>query len=238
VERRSWARGPKELGKVHRSSPPTSRSYTRPMSPSSRRIPHSNVVALLAVGAFLAGCSGSANDGDLPPRLETIRPSESPSPGFTHSARTQIDAREVAGDGWTIQVPAKFEEQTVPGAEGTTTYRWIAPAAGSQPPLVAVVTDAKPRADAIEQSKTLEITTELDPKVKVTRSELDWPGAQRAILLQWTQPQQGTTGGLTTWQLMVQVNSGLILNALAIAPDADFASLRLAEVLSTFTPTS
>ena len=135
-------------------------------------------------------------------------------------------------------MPAKFEEQTVPGAEGTTTYRWIAPAAGSQPPLVAVVTDAKPRADAIEQSKTLEITTELDPKVKVTRSELEWPGAERAILLQWTAPRQGATGGLTTWQLMVQVDSGLILNAVAIAPEADFASLGLAEVLSTFTPTS
>lgn len=206
------------------------------MSPSSGRARRSHAMALVTVGALLTGCSGSASDGDLPPRLETIRPSESPSPGFAHSAKTQIDAREVAGDGWTIQVPAKFEEQTVPGAEGTTTYRWIAPAAGAQPPLVAVVTDAKPRADAIEQSKTLEITTEIDPKIKVTRSELEWPGAQRAILLQWTQPQQGTAGGITTWQLMVQVNAGLILNALAIAPEADFASLRLAEVLSTFTP--
>ena len=37
---------------------------------------------------------------------------------------------------------------------------------------------------------------------------------------------------------MVQVNSGLILNAVAIAPEADFAELGLAEVLSTFTPTS
>ena len=208
------------------------------MSPSSRRIPHRNVVAVLAVGALLAGCSGSDSDGDLPPRLESIRPSETPSPSFAHDATEQIDAREVTGDGWTIQVPAKFEEQTVPGAEGTTTYRWIAPASGEQPPLVAVVTDAKPRADAIEQSKTLEITTEIDPKIKVTRSELEWPGAQRAILLQWTAPQQGATGGLTTWQLMVQVDSGLILNALAIAPEADFASLKLAEVLSTFTPTA
>ena len=87
---------------VHGSSPHNRRSYTRPMSPSSRRIPHSTVVTLLAVGALLTGCSGSASDGDLPPRLETIRPSESPSPGFTHSAKTQIDAREVTGDGWNI----------------------------------------------------------------------------------------------------------------------------------------
>lgn len=208
------------------------------MSPSSRRTSRSHALALVAVGALLAGCSGSAGDGDLPPRLETIRPSESPSPVFAHSAKAQIDARAVTGDGWSIQVPARFEEQTAPGAEGTTTYRWIAPAAGAQPPLVAVVTDSKPRADAIEQSKTLEIATEIDPKVKVTRSELAWPGAERAILLQWTAPRQGATGGLTTWQLMVQVNSGLILNALAIAPEADFASLGLAEVLSTFTPTS
>lgn len=195
-------------------------------------------MALLAVCALLAGCTGSAGDGDLPPRLESIRPSESPSPGFAHDAGAQIDAREVAGDGWTIQVPAEFEEQTVPGAEGTTTYRWIAPAEGAQPPLVAVVTDARPKADAIEQSKTLEIATELDPEVEVTRSELQWPGAERAVLLQWTAPQQGAAGGLTTWQLMVQVDSGLILNALAIAPEADFASLGLAEVLSTFTPTA
>lgn len=208
------------------------------MSTTSRRSPLRGATGLLAAVALLTGCTGSASDSDLPPRLESIRPTETPSPAFAHSATARIDAREVTGDGWSIQVPAKFEEQTVPGAEGTTTYRWIAPAAGAQPPLVAVVTDAKPRADAIEQSKTLEITTEIDPKVKVTRSELAWPGAQRAVLLQWTAPQQGSAGGVTTWQLMVQVDSGLILNALAIAPEADFASLKLAEVLSTFTPTS
>ena len=207
----------------------------------TRRTPRATALTLIAVGALgalLTGCSGSASDADLPPRLESIRPSETPSPVFAHSAKAQIDARTVSGDGWSIQVPAKFEEQTVPGAEGTTTYRWIAPAAGSQPPLVAVVTDAKPRADAIEQSKTLEITLEVDPAIKVTRSELDWPGAQRAILLQWNQPTQGVAGGVRNWQLMVQVNSGLILNALAIAPEADFAKLGFAEVLSTFTPRS
>jgi len=207
----------------------------------ARRKPRATALTLIAVGALgalLTGCSGSASDADLPPRLESIRPSETPSPVFAHSAKAQIDARTVSGDGWSIQVPAKFEEQTAPGAEGTTTYRWIAPAAGSQPPLVAVVTDAKPRADAIEQSKTLEITLEVDPAIKVTRSELDWPGAQRAILLQWNQPTQGVAGGVTNWQLMVQVNSGLILNALAIAPEDDFAKLGFAEVLSTFTPTS
>ena len=207
----------------------------------ARRTPRATALTLIAVGALgalLTGCSGSASDADLPPRLESIRPSETPSPVFAHSAKAQIDARTVSGDGWSIQVPAKFEEQTAPGAEGTTTYRWIAPAAGSQPPLVAVVTDAKPRADAIEQSKTLEITLEVDPAIKVTRSELEWPGAQRAILLQWNQPTQGVAGGVTNWQLMVQVNSGLILNALANAPQADFAKLGLAEVLSTFTPTS
>lgn len=208
------------------------------MSHSSRLVPRRHAVTLLAVGVLLAGCTGSASDSDLPPRLESIRPSESPSPVFAHSAKTQIDARQITGAGWTIQVPAKFEEKTGPGAGGTTTYTWISPAAGAQPPLVAVVSDPKPRVDAIEQSKTLEITAELDPKVKVTRSELAWPGAQRAILLQWTEPKQGLPDGLTTWQLMVQVNSGLILNALAVAPPADFATLGLAEVLSTFTPTT
>ena len=176
----------------------------------ARRTPRATALTLIAVGALgalLTGCSGSASDADLPPRLESIRPSETPSPVFAHSAKAQIDARTVSGDGWSIQVPAKFEEQTAPGAEGTTTYRWIAPAAGSQPPLVAVVTDAKPRADAIEQSKAAGVT-------------------------------QVVAGGVTNWQLMVQVNSGLILNALAIAPQADFAKLGLAEVLSTFTPTS
>ena len=41
---------------------------------------------------LLAGCSGSASDADLPPRLESIRPSETPSPVFAHSAKAQIDA--------------------------------------------------------------------------------------------------------------------------------------------------
>ena len=188
------------------------------------------------VTVAVAGCTGSSSDGDLPERLQKITPSESPSPVFAHSAKAQIDARQVQGDGWTIQVPANFEEQTAPGTNESTTYRWIPPTAGQQPPLVAVITDKDPRADAIEQSKTLEVTTETDPKVEVSRSQITWPGAQRAILLQWTAPQQGSGKNVTTWQLMVQVNSKLILNALAIAPEDECAKFKFAEVLSTFTP--
>lgn len=186
----------------------------------------------------LTGCTGGSKDAELPERLQKITPTESPSPVFAHSTKTQIDARQVSGDGWTIQVPAKFEEQTAPGAKDTTTYRWIPPTAGEQPPLIAVITDKEPKVDAIEQSKALEIATEADPKVKVTRSPIAWPGAQRAILLQWTAPQQGSGENITTWQLMVQVNSKLILNALAIAPEKEFAEQKFAEVLSTFTPTA
>ena len=206
--------------------------------PSRSRPSPPLLAATLAVALGTVACGGPSSDSGLPERLQQITPTESPSPVFTHSDKTQIDARQVRGDGWTIPVPAKFEEQTAPGAKDTTTYRWIPRTAGEQPPLIAVVTDKDPRVDAIEQSKTLEVTTETDPKITVSRSEVPWPGAQRAILLQWTAPQQGSGERITTWQLMVQVDSRLILNALAIAPETVFAEQKFAEVLSTFTPTT
>lgn len=194
------------------------------------------VLGLLTLAASACAAGGDP-DKDLPEKLQKITPSESPTPVLTHDSSRSITARTVSGPGFTMQVPADFEEQTSAGTGGSTIYRWLKPVEGRQPPIVAVVADPKPRADAIEQSKALEISLEVDPAVEVIRSPIPWPGTQRAILLQWDAPQPGSGEVITTWQIMAQINPSLILNALAVAPKAQFRELTFDQILATFTPT-
>ncbi|MDP9069907.1 MAG: hypothetical protein M3N68_01185 [Actinomycetota bacterium] len=57
----------------------------------------------------------------------------------------------------------------------------------------------------------------------VTREVGTWPGGRQAVLVRWTE-QQPRPGGpdaapsLRNWQLLLEVNDGLILNVLATAP--------------------
>ncbi len=57
-------------------------------------------------------------------------------------------------------------------------------AAESPGSVVGVVRDVRPRAHAIEQSITLESSARVVQKATdVTREEIDWPGAQRAVVI-------------------------------------------------------
>ncbi|GGL39820.1 hypothetical protein H9L10_13525 [Phycicoccus endophyticus] len=196
------------------------------------------VVVLVGVLSLLtAACSSGSADDDLPEKLRKITPSESPSAPLVHDGTDSLTDRTVSGDGFTMQVPADFEEQSPTTRSGSTTYRWLKSVQGRQPPIIAVVTDPDPRSDAIEQSKALEISLEADPDVEVVRAPVTWPGAQRAILLQWDQPQPGSDEVVTTWQLMAQVSPDLIMNALAVAPRGEFQDLDFDKILATFTLT-
>lgn len=184
----------------------------------------------------LSGCGGNKEKA-LEPRLEKIRPSALPSPSFSPASAQPIESRLVEGSGFTISIPARFAEQTVEGANGATNYSFTlrSEQPAPIPTTIAVIPDIKPKAGAIEQSFTLEQTLRLDPKAVVTRSEIPWPGTQRAVLLQWKQSPGGTPDLMETWQLMAEVNPSLILNAVATAPEVMFVKEKLADILATFT---
>ncbi len=99
-----------------------------------------------------------------------------------------------------------------------------------------------PRAGALEQSLVLERTERtVKRSADVTREVGTWPGGRQAVLVRWTE-QQPRPGGpdaapsLRNWQLLVEVNDGLILNGLATAPVERFEEAQVGTVLRTFRP--
>ena len=108
------------------------------------------------------------------------------------------------------------------------------------PATVAVVRDVDPVSDVEEQSYAIEVSKRaLEGVTDLSRGDLEWPGAQRAVLVQWTQDVpvgQGKVVPTRYVQLNVQVKPGLILAVVALAPAADVESSAIRSVVSTFRP--
>ena len=173
----------------------------------------------------------------MPQASSSLAPTGSPSPAFTP---TEVSSqwRTVKGEGFTIGVPARFRETTRTASNETTMYLFDAPRSTDEDVdlvRVAVLRDVEPTSNIVDQSYVLEQlhTREGDPLP--VRSTVEWPGAEEAILVQWTSPVGGEDGARReTWQLMVQVDAKLILNVVAVAPEGSFEELELPEIVSTF----
>ena len=194
-------------------------------------------VALACLGLFGA-CSG----GDEATRKDEGRPLEMKSEAGNTNGFGPVSAppgfEEVTGDGFTVAVPPGFKVDRKTSSNGERML--LLNAAESPGSVVGVVRDVRPRADAIEQSITLESSARVVHKATdVTREEIEWPGAQRAALIQWTAPDQHEgvpPQPFRTVQLMAQVNPELILSVVATAPAASFEQAGVGTVLRTFRP--
>lgn len=200
------------------------------------------VAAAVAVGlaCVAAACSGSDTPSSqpLPSRLERIRPTATAPSWLTHSGTTPLDFRRHHGTHFTIAVPAAWREQTLTAPEGQ-----VAPVVFDQPGTeaeqtvrLAVVVDEKPKADAIEQSQVLAVSKAAAGVTDFVRAEVPWPGAVRAVFVDWTESLGGDGGTLRTEQLMVQVSADRIVNVVAVAPAPVFDSTKLRDALVTLTP--
>ena len=92
--------------------------------------------------------------------------------------------------------------------------------------------------DVVEQSYVLEATKRtLGQAADVSRSDVVWPKASRAVLVQWTEnvpTSAGRTVPTRYWQLNAQVNKKLILIVVGFAPAAEFDASRVGDVVRTF----
>lgn len=196
------------------------------------------LVATLAAG--LAACSSS----DPQPKEETVQPSQShmqptgtPTPPVTPQPISS-QWRTVEGPDFTIGVPGSFTEEIVTVSNGTKAYAFDAPRSDEDDTTltrVAVLRDEKPKSDVIQQSFVLEEMQSVNNEDEVERSEVTWPGTEKAVIVQWTSPIGGTEGKRQeTWQLMAQINKDLIINVVAIAPEETFDESDLPAILATF----
>lgn len=167
-------------------------------------------------------------------------PTDTPSVSVTALSGQPAETRQAKGKFFSLYVPANFQEKSVPMANGEEMVAFDAPSSKAATPVrVAVVPDSKPTKTALEQSYDVELTKQSKGFKDLTRTLVKWPGAQSAILLQWTETPAGalaTDKPQRNWQLMAQVNDHLIVNILAFAPGAEFDTAGLAKIVETFRP--
>lgn len=197
------------------------------------------VAVTTALVVTMAACSSSDEPEEerVNPSNSQMQPTGTPTPPVT-PAGISSQWRTVEGPDFTIGVPGSFEEEIVTASNGTKMYVFDAPRTDDEDTSlqrVAVLRDEKPDQDVIQQSFVLDEMQSVDNEDEVERSEVTWPGAERAVLVQWTNPVGGADGERReTWQLMAQINPDLILNVVALGDAETFDQSELPTILSTF----
>ncbi|UDY23769.1 hypothetical protein [Nocardioides sp. Kera G14] len=193
-------------------------------------------LALAAVTLATAACGGSdSSKADTGPYAATA----SPAAG-TSMTKAPADFHEIHGEGFTIWAPAGFQEERKKSSNGEPMLTLQAPSSEKAiPQQVGVIRDVNPDAAADEQSFTLESVQSIGGE-KAVRTEVPAPTGQRAFLVTWTQSRPSAAGSTATvdttyWQLMWQVDKDLILNVVAVAPSADWATSDVSRILRSFT---
>lgn len=201
---------------------------------------HRSIVAVTtALVVVMAACSSpdDPEEESVNPSQSEMEPTGTPTPSVTPTA-VSSQWRTVEGPDFTIGVPGSFEEEIVTADNGTKAYVFDAPRADdgdTSLQRVAVLRDVKPKQDVIQQSFVLEEMQSVNNEDEVKRSEVTWPGAEKAVLVQWTNPVGGAGGQRReTWQLMAQIDSNLILNVVAIGDADTFEESELPTILATF----
>ncbi len=204
-------------------------------------------MVLVASAGLVAACDSSGGEVTSPGAQESptptsdedaFRPTENPEATVSPPSPLEEpagDAEELSGEHFTLQVPADYEEQVITTSQGQDMTIFKHPATTEAAPTqVALVAEPEPNAGVMEQSASLEAQKAASD---FSRSVVEWPGAQQAVFLAFTDPGAGGDDQ-QTWQIMAQVDDELIVNVVATAPASEFDSSGVGEVLRTFRPTS
>lgn len=196
------------------------------------------VVALCAVlSTATAGCSAPP-ESTAP---EQMRATAKPSPALAPADAPPKDFRTLSGKGYTVSAPSAYQATTTTSRNGQPSLLLKRPSSVTAlPATVAVIRDVDPVSDVVEQSYAIEVSKRaLDGVSEMSRSEVAWPGAQRAVLLQWTQDVAVGAGTLVPTryvQLNVQITEALILAVVALVPVVDVERSAIRSVVATLRP--
>jgi hypothetical protein len=194
---------------------------------------------MVGVLLVMTAC-GSGQGEKLDPRQQRMVPTDSPSIAVTPRNGQPAETRQVSGKFFSMYVPANFQEMSGTMTNGEKMVGFDAPSSKPATPVrVGVVPDPRAKASAIEASYGLELVKQSEGVKDLTRATVKWPGAQSAVLLQWTEAPAGATGTdepERNWHLMAQVNNNLIVNIIAWAPAKEFDRAGLAKIVETFRP--
>jgi hypothetical protein len=200
------------------------------------------MVAVVAVVALLTMTACGAGRPDVPSDSNpAFKATASAGPSLLPLSPAPRDYRPLTGEGFTIQAPSAFQGATQKASNGEPMLLLRRPSSvDALPASVAVLREPNPKHDVVEQSYALEVAKRTAAKATdVLRSDVDWPGARRAVLVQWTENVpigQGRSVATRYIQLNAQVSSTLILSVVAFSPVADGDTSAVQTVLRTFRP--
>ncbi len=194
-----------------------------------RRVVTLGLVAFL--GFAVTACSTTpAGPSPLSPELEAIRPSQSP-PAQASPAAGPNGFSDVAGDGYTMSIPPGWTE----APRGNSPLQAIYRSPDDERTLIGVTVDKDPQSGAIAQSKVAEAGNRSKGATDAVRSEVSWPGAERAVMMEWRLRVGGPQGPEFRYrQLMIEVNPSLLVSVVGMAPTSEFDESGIAAAIQTF----
>jgi hypothetical protein len=199
-----------------------------------RRALGAAAVVLVAGGCGLV----PTTSGDDSTAGSFATPTEQAPQEFTPLTEPPRDTREVVFGGYSLWSPAAFQQSERQGPEGVQMVVLGKPAnrSGGVCEVVAFV-ETDPQSSAEEQMYGLAGSKEVAGASEISRESLQWPGAQSAVLVRWTERTSGPQGEITQRfaQLAVQPSDDVIVSVVAVAPQEEFDESGVVEVLRTLT---
>ena len=200
---------------------------------------HLGLVAV-AVAVLLSGCTVTGGTAPEPADAALPEPTGelSAAPELLPVDRPPRDTREVRTDVFSLYAPAGFQQSERPGPGGLpmVVLSGDVDAPGAVAEVVAF-SDPAPDASVEEQMAGL-VTSLVDVRRArgVSRQQVDWPGTSVAVVVRWTQQAATGDGSLTQTftQLAVETEDGRTATVIAVAPEEDYETSGVLDVLRSF----
>ena len=194
-----------------------------------RRVVTLGLVAVVSLG--VTACSPSTPvPPPLPPELEAIRPSQFP-PAQASPTAAPNGFQAVSGEGFELSIPPGWAE----APRGNNPLQAIYQSPDDKQTLLGITVEKNPPSGIIAQSMVAEAGNRSKGATNAVRSEVTWPGAERAIIMDWRVKVGGPQGPEFRYrQLMLEVNSSLIVSVVGMAPVNDFEASGIAAAIQTF----
>lgn len=195
----------------------------------------------LAVVAVLLGAGGCGSDAveqaeaSSDPVADLVEPTTEAGPELLPLEEIPRDSRQVSGPSFTLSVPAEFQQSEAAGPGGVTMLVLGRPATTDGGVVqVAAFEELEAESGPAEQMSVLGASLrDLQGVTDFERDAVAWPGATDAVIAQWTQGTSTRAGDLQERyaQLVLQLDEGHLATVIAVAPEAEFESSRVLEVL-------
>lgn len=182
---------------------------------------------------------GTDQAGKVGPGQQRTASTDTPGVAVTPRGPQPAGMRLATGKYFSMYVPVTLDEKTYPvfADEQLVDFRHPSPRAFMNARVSAHIS---PMRTAIQQSDAVEDEKEGSGVKDFTRSTVKWPGADSAILMQWTVtfPGDGGTYEQSRYRhLITQVNDHLVVSLFATAPSREFDSAAgLAKSFESFRP--